>query len=231
MEPPFLNKWNRKKTVVWWNPPFSINVKTNVGAQFFKLLDKHFPKGHPLHKAFNRNTVKMAYRTTPNFKKVISSHNAKILNESPEDPPCNCTNKEECPLDGKCRATNIIYQAEVTSEQVPPAVNTYIGLTATEFKKRYSNHLSSIKHNRKSTALSSYTSELKSQKIKYTLKWKIVGRAKPFTPITGVCSLCTLEKYFIITKPHMATLNKNEEMYNYCLHKKQLLLDKTWFFF
>ena len=212
---------------MWWNPPFSANVTTNVGAQFLKLLDKHFPKGHPLHKAFNRNTVKMSYRTTPNIKKIISSHNAKILNKNQEDPPCNCTNKDECPLDGKCRAENIIYQAEVTSEQVPPAVNTYIGLTATEFKYRYSNHMSTIKHNKKSTALSSYINKLKSEKIKYTLKWKIVGRAKPFTPVTGVCSLCTLEKYFIIMKPHMATLNKNEEIFNYCLHKTKLLLDKT----
>ena len=110
---------------------------------------------------------------------------------------------------------------------MPPAVETYIGLTATEFKYRYSNHLTSIKQNKKSTALSSYTSKLKSEKVKYTLKWKIVGRAMPFSPVTGICSLCTLEKYFIITKPHMATLNKNEEMYNYCLHKQKLLLDKT----
>ena len=146
---------------MWWNPPFSVNVKTNVGAQFFKLLDKHFPKGHPLHKALNRNTVKMAYKTTPNFKKVISSHNAKILNKSQEDKPCNCTDKEECPLDGKCRAVNIIYQAEVTSEQVPPAVETYIGLTATEFKFRHSNHMSSIKTGKTSTTLSSHIKKLK----------------------------------------------------------------------
>ena len=106
-------------------------------------------------------------------------------------------------------------------------MNTYIGLIATEFKFRHSNHLSSIKYNRKSTALSSHINNLERENIKYTLKWKIVGRAKPFTPVTGVCSLCTLEKYFIITKPHMATLNKNEEMYNYCLHKSKLLLDKT----
>ena len=220
-------KRNRKRPVVYWNPPFSANVKTNVGAQFFKLLDSHFPKGHPLHKALNRNTVKMSYRTTPNLKKFISSHNAKILNKSQEDLPCNCTNKEECPLEGKCRAKNIIYQAEVKSEQVPPTVETYVGLTATEFKLRYSNHMTSIRHNKTSTTLSSHIKKLKSEKVKYTLKWKIVGRAQPFSPVTGVCALCTLEKFFIITKPHMATLNRKEEIFNYCLHKRKLLLDKT----
>ena len=58
------------------------------------------------------------YRGTPKFMKVISSYNAKILNKSQEDQACNCT-------DGKWRAKNIISQAEVISEQVPPAVETY----------------------------------------------------------------------------------------------------------
>ena len=69
---------NRKRDVCWWNPPFSKNVKTKVGAKFFKLLDTHFPQHSPLHKVINRNTVKMSYRTTPNFKQIIVAHNAKI---------------------------------------------------------------------------------------------------------------------------------------------------------
>ena len=37
-------KRSRKKNILWFNPPFSVSVKTNVGAKFFKLIDKHFPK-------------------------------------------------------------------------------------------------------------------------------------------------------------------------------------------
>ena len=28
----------RKRNIIWYNPPYSMNVKTNVGKIFFKLL-------------------------------------------------------------------------------------------------------------------------------------------------------------------------------------------------
>jgi len=34
---------NRKRNIVWFNPPFSNNISTNIGNKFLKLLDKHFP--------------------------------------------------------------------------------------------------------------------------------------------------------------------------------------------
>ena len=37
---------------------------------------------------------KYIYRTTPNFKKVISSNNTKILNGSQEDPPAIAVTKK-----------------------------------------------------------------------------------------------------------------------------------------
>ena len=38
------NARSRKKQILWFNLPFSSSVKTNVGAKFLKLIDKHFPK-------------------------------------------------------------------------------------------------------------------------------------------------------------------------------------------
>ena len=35
----------RARDVIWWNPPYSINVDTNIGAMFLALIDKCFPKG------------------------------------------------------------------------------------------------------------------------------------------------------------------------------------------
>ena len=219
-------KRQRKRNITWWNPPYSSNVKTSIGRKFFKLLDQHFPKGHPLHKIINRNTVKMSYRTTPNFKKIISAHNSKILKEKTPDPPCNCLDKEDCPLDGKCRASNIVYQATLTTEENPPAVETYVGLTATEFKDRYRNHKKSLKNKNYSseTSLSVKVWELEKKKTPYKLKWRIFGRAQPFSPISGVCNLCTLEKYIIITKPQESSLNKREEIFGACKHKEKNLL-------
>ena len=79
--------------------------------------------------------------------------------------------------------------------------------------------------------LSHYIWDLKDQgKVEgkdYTLKWKIVARASPFSPVTGVCELCTTEKFFITFKPHLATLNHRNEIFNHCRHKKTVLLDKT----
>ena len=219
-------KRQRRRNITWWNPPYSTNVKTSIGRKFFKLLDHHFPKGHPLHKVINRNTVKMSYRTAPNFKKIISAHNSKILKEKTPVPPCNCTDKDDCPLDGGCRESNVVYQATLETIEDTPTVETYVGLASTEFKDRYRNHKTSINNRSHSTAttLSVKIWELKNSNTPFSLNWKIIGRARPFSPVTGICNLCTLEKYIILTKPHQSTLNKREEMYGACKHKSSMLL-------
>ena len=50
-----IEKEKRKRKIIWFNLPFSMKVKTNVGKTF--LLQHHFPKRHPMQKIFNRNTV------------------------------------------------------------------------------------------------------------------------------------------------------------------------------
>ena len=70
---------NRKRKIIWFNPPLSKTVKTNVGSKFLQLVAKHFPKENPLHKIFNKNSVKTSYRCTPNLGRKISAHNRKIL--------------------------------------------------------------------------------------------------------------------------------------------------------
>ena len=221
----------RKRQIVWFNPPWAMNVKTNVGGQFLKLVDKHFPKSNPLSKIVNRNTVKISYRTTPNIKKVISSHNAKILRnaEKQEERSCSCRNKDKCPLDGKCLTKNLIYQATVVTTQPTPETQTYIGLSAPEFKARLGNHKKSFNHekHKNDTTLSQFIWKLKKKNVEYEIHWKLIDRAETFNPVTGLCNLCTLEKFYLIFKPELGTLNKNNEFNSYCLHKAQQLLDKT----
>ena len=217
---------NRKRKVLWFNPPYCATVKTNVGAKFLKLISKHFPKTNPLHKVINRKNTKVSYRTTANMKKIISSHNMKIIQKNEiSTPKCNC-HKYPCPLEGNCQIKNVIYQATVQSEN---DTQTYVGLTSSTFKARWSNHKTGFEHekHRKDTTLSKYIWELKDKKTEYDVTWKIIGRANPFSPISKVCNLCTLEKWFILFKPNIAKLNKKEELGNYCLHKASILLDKT----
>ena len=128
-------KRKRKKKEIWFNPPFNMNVKTNVGRKFLRLVDKHFPRGSVLHPLFNRSKLKVGYKCMPNMRQKINNHNAKILNQNEEILTCNCLVKAECPLPGKCQIDKVIYRATVTSRN---ETQTYVGLTAGEFKGRYS---------------------------------------------------------------------------------------------
>ena len=58
----------QRNNILWYNPPFSKNVSTNIGRKFLTLVDKHFPKDHKLRKIFNRNTIKISYSCMNNTK-------------------------------------------------------------------------------------------------------------------------------------------------------------------
>ena len=44
----------RKRNIIWFNPPFSKIVSTNIGKCFLQLINKHFPPNHKFRKLFNR---------------------------------------------------------------------------------------------------------------------------------------------------------------------------------
>ena len=219
----------RKRSIIWFNPPYSRGVATNVGKQFLQIMDKHFPPGNPLHQIFNRNKVKMSYRCTPNLGRKISAHNSEILNppKIEDQRQCDCRKSAECPVQGKCLQEGVIYQA--TIRRGGGAVDTYIGLTATSFKTRWRNHRSSFKtrNPKNATTLSKHIWKLEDENEQFEVSWKIVSRAKPFNHVTGMCNLCIREKYFIIFKPEMASLNNRDEIAGPCLHKQKQLLKKS----
>ena len=47
------NKRNRKRNVIWLNPPFDVYVKTKVGNYFLNLIRKHFSLRHKFSKVVN----------------------------------------------------------------------------------------------------------------------------------------------------------------------------------
>ena len=156
---------NRQRNITWFNPPYSQNVETKVGKCFLQLIDKHFPKSNPLHKIFNRNTLKLSYSCMRNVKTIISSHNkaqiSKSSNQSEKiDDNCNCRDKNSCPLEGNCNTRNIVYQAEVVTSKTK---ETYIGLCDITFKERYRNYTCSFRHEwyKNVTELSKYIWSLK----------------------------------------------------------------------
>ena len=106
---------------------------------------------------------------------------------------------------------------------------TYTGLTDNTFKKRLYGHNSDFRKrkNRNKTMLSKYIWFLKDNIVQYELNWSILGKAKSFNPVTGVCRLCLLEKYFILYNPKDATLNSRDEVFNSCRHKWKHTLSRA----
>ena len=105
----------RKREIIWFNPPYSKNVKTNVGKVTELLLKIHFPGCYILHKTFNRNTAKISCSCMKNINSVISSHSKNILNPITASFGCNCWKKESCPLNGECLTSQLAYRAAVTN--------------------------------------------------------------------------------------------------------------------
>ena len=115
-----LQKMNlSKKVEIGLDPrsPYSAAVRSNIGRDFFNLVTKCFPKGHPLRKIFNRNTIKIVNSCTQNIESIISCKNKKLLApQQPDERQCSCTKNNPCLLGGQCLRKNIIYKATVTLE-------------------------------------------------------------------------------------------------------------------
>ena len=242
------SKKKRKRKVVWFNPPYSMNCKTKIGKKFIELVKKCFPKDGPLGKVFNTNNLKMSYRTLPNMKQTISAHNKKIISDDDKQTQqdkdkqdgkkkakkrtCSCpeNSPDPCPLDGHCLATNIIYHAEVTETDTEnkQTIRKYVGLTEGDFKSRLGNHKKSFKHRHygKETKLSTHIWEVKDRGSEWSIKWRILDRGNTYNPATKVCNLCLKEKYWIIYHSELACLNSRNEINTKCMHKRTKMIGK-----
>ena len=95
----------------------------------------------------------------PNMQTIITGHNKKLLEKktmllekktnSQQSKPCNCKNKDICPLKGSCRQKSVVYQADISHGNV---TESYIGCSETEFKSRYYNYIQSFKNIKKRNA-------------------------------------------------------------------------------
>ena len=221
-------KRKRKRKVTWYNPPYSAGLKTNLGNQFLKLVDKNFPKNNALHAILNRRTIKVSYSCTDSIGKIMHRHNRKIMRETgvPETTKtCNCRNKAQCPVDNKCCTQGVIYKATLTHNN---AKAEYIGSTELAFKTRYNLHTHSFRHESKraATTLSQYvwSNNLNPDPA---IKWEILKKCLPYEQGRGDCDICLSEKVFIIRNlGNPDCLNKRTDIANRCPHKKKYKLDQ-----
>ena len=114
---PILQQNNTRRTtqeIIWFNPPFSLNVKTSVTKMFLQLIGTHLPPSNKLHKIFNRNTVEVNYSCTQNISQIIKGHNKKVTQiKWHHQLECNCRIKTECPLNGDCPKEDMLYKCTV----------------------------------------------------------------------------------------------------------------------
>ena len=224
-ERPDSCKRKRRRTAVWFNPPWNDEVNTNIARKFLCMIEKHFPKGTLLGKYLNKNTVKVSYRTCPNLQSTITGHNKRVLGttQRPDEKGCNCRVPGDCPLDGKCLTSNLVYKSTVSSAN---GSKEYIGLTATSFKTRYTSHKSSFKHQSKSssTALSSHIWNLKENKTPFSPSWSIMALASSYSNKTRSCQLCLTEKTMISLADPSKSLNRRNEIVSKCRHRDKIYL-------
>ena len=124
-----------------------------------------------------------------------------------------------------------MYQATVVETTVDgeQKVETYVGVSAPPWKGRYSGHKSSFTNPNKKgeTKLSTHIWELKARGSIFDVKWRVIDRGTLFNPVTGWCNLCTKEKFYILRKPEMASLNSRQEVGNHCRHIAMSLLSNV----
>ena len=133
---------------------------------------------------------------------------------------CNCKNSPKCPLQGNCVKENVVYQATVVTDT---KTENYVGL-ASNFKEWYRNHQTSFRHpsKRNETELSKYVWDLKDRKKSFRVKWRILRSSQPYSNVSKKCNLCLQEKYFIIFRKDLSSLNKRASNVCRCFPHKTI---------
>ena len=219
-----FKRQTRKRQIIWFNAPYSANVKTNVGKIFMRLVDKHFPRRHKYYKLFNRNNIKLSYSCMPNINNVIRKHNSKIMkNPAPSTTKtCNCHRKADCPMDGSCLSECIIYKASVSI-----ATNKYYyGTCENTFKEHYNNHNCSFrnKSREKNTDLPKCVWELKEKDINYSINWNIAMKSQKYVCRSRKCDLCVCQKLLISRGDPNVLLSKRDGIVSKCRHRNKFTL-------
>ena len=138
-------KNSRKRKIIWFNPPYSMNVEANIGKTFLKLVKKHFARNNSFHKVFSNKTIKISYSCMWNISSIIASHSKSILRPK-ATYSCNCRNKESCPLQNQCLTPKVIYEAAVVND-IDDKKRVYFGASDTTLLQ-YCNHTRDFNYGR-----------------------------------------------------------------------------------
>ena len=215
-------KKRRRRKIIYFQPPFSLTIKTPIGKLFLKLVKKHFSTDNPLHKVLNFRCLKLSYCCLNNIKAEIAANNRRVRSgnsEKMDQKFCNCRSKTDpCPLDKKCLTTNLVYRADIQSSEQDHRI--YIGTSGNSFKERFTGHKTTLKHKRKknTTELSKYYWKLKEEGKSLEIKWSIVRKINAAYSLRNGCTLCNTERYQIARVAKEKLLNVRNERKRVCPH-------------
>ena len=207
----------RQRNVIWFNPPYNMSLQTKIGKSFLALVDKNFPKNHPLHPIANRKTIKISFSCTKNMGSILAAHNAKILKKDAieKTKECNCYRNKACPVNGKCCLEEVVYKATVEDTKA-----YYVGMTSWPWKNRYNQHRHSFRtETRKtSTALSQYVHDKKLGPDP-RIKWEILEKCSKRKPGERMCNLCVSEKMqILLCSRDPKNINRRNDLSTRCNH-------------
>ena len=109
------------------------------------------------------------------------------------------------------------------TETISGKKETYTGMTGREFKDRWREQ--KYKTSKNPTQLFLHTWALKDQAKDFNIDWEIIEKSTPHNPINKKCMLCLKETFYIMYDNTGSTLNKKQEVFNTCRHRKKKLLE------
>ena len=147
----------------------------------------------------------------------------KVLNNTAQiEESWNFRNKNNCPLDGKCLTPNIVYEAQITSNQLNYYGKLYIETVETNSKQRFNNHTKSfnLEHYENYTELSKEYLTIKRNYFTRKVTCRIIRKCGPINTTKPKSYLCLKLEIFSYKEDNI--LNKRSELISKCKHQNKL---------
>ena len=74
---------------------------------------------------------------------------------------------------------------------------------------------------RNKTELSKYIWTLQDSNKPFQIKWKVLKKCKAYSNISKKCNLCLYEKFIIICRKELCSLNRRNELVSSCPHRNR----------
>ena len=222
---------NRSRNIIWFNPPYSQNVQTNVAKSSLQLIDKHFPKSNKLHKVFNRNNLEVSYSYTTNTANIVKNHNQSWRNVA-----MMLKTNESAIAEIRISALLMVNALQATlstklqSGQLQVTRKFTLEWQRTISRQlRYNNHKLSFKDRKHShdTVLSKHIWDLRDSNTSYEIKRRVIKKANAYKGNPSRGNLCLSEKPCILTARDVSLLNKKSELVTKCRHEKKVLHNQS----